>query len=179
MRKKSLYNETNAIYSPGPANYDPNFDFIYKNQEKYSIRPKTATIKPNDHYPGPGQYSIRNDKSDFKKPSYVFGKEQKCKPSDTEMRFNPGPDYYTVNDKPVIIQAPKFSFGKEIRDNQNERAKTPGPGAYQHKETFGFTGPKISMSFVKPLNSMSRAETPGPGQYNSSTANFLKAPQYK
>ena len=184
LRPKAYAKENNNIYNPGPGMYSPNYNSLYKSNEKYSMRPKTALLKDNSNVPGPGQYSIRNDKSDLKQPSFIFGKEEKCKPLNSEVKLNPGPGNYSVSDIATNANAPKFSFGKEERGNENiakSRAKTPGPGQYatHKKNDFGTGGPKISMSFVKPNILGLRSETPGPGQYSSTNKTYVKAPEYK
>jgi hypothetical protein len=180
MRLRTYHNDNKSVNSPGPGNYTPNFDIQYKGKEKYTMRPKTADLKANMNNPGPGQYSIRNDKSDLKQPSYVFGKDNKFKPNNSASEF-PGPGNYSSNINSVSIQQPKFSFGKELRGQNSEfkaRVKTPGPGQYDQKESFG-TGPKISMSFNRPTTSKSKSETPGPGMYSLNQKNMISAPQYK
>lgn len=181
MRSRTYYNDNKSGNSPGPGNYTPNFDIQFRGKEKFTMRPKTADLKGNMNNPGPGQYSIRNDKSDLKQPSYIFGKDTKFKPNNSGIASFPGPGNYSSNNNSVSIQQPKFSFGKEMRGQNSEmqtRAKTPGPGQYDQKQTFG-NGPKISMSFVRPLTSNNKTETPGPGMYSLSTKNMISAPQYK
>ena len=183
MRPKT--NEAYIIpYSPGPGNYNPNYNIEHKTGEKYSMRPKTSVIKSNQNVPGPGQYSIRNDKSDLKKPTYVFGKENRLKPNNSSSILNPGPGNYTIiNNDPTQIKAPLFSFGKEDRGNKSEainRAKTPGPGQYSlNNKNLGSGGPKISMSFNRPSTSVYKGSNPGPGQYSINSSNMNKAPSYK
>ena len=181
MRPRSYYNDSkDSLQGPGPGMYNPNFNIEHKQNEKYTMRPKTAQIRSNSVNPGPGQYCIRNDRSDMKQPSYIFGKETKLLPTNKEYKYIPGPGNYTANDKSVSNMAPKFSFGKDERGTQNtSRLMTPGPGQYQNKNQFGSGGPKISMSFVRPQSVGIKTNVPGPGMYSSSNVNLTKAPQYK
>lgn len=174
-------------YSPGPGNYNPNYNIEHRSPEKYTMRPKTGEIKSNKIVPGPGQYQIRNDKTDMKQPSFVFGTEKRDKlPNNTNLH-NPGPGQYGyADDNAAKTSPPKFSFGKELRGDSaapggRSRAKTPGPGQYttQNNKALGTGGPKISMSFSRPTTSIYKSDTPGPGQYTSQNAIYNKAPTYK
>lgn len=179
MRPKTYVNLNKNLDNPGPGQYAPNYNVEHPYTEKFTMRPKTALLKPTENNPGPGQYSIDRD---LKSKTYVFGKDQKCKPLNSEVIFNPGPDHYNVNDSSINPNHPKFSFGKEMKGNESmsKRPKTPGPGQYNFNEMFG-KGPKYSMSFVKPDLYKKKETIPGPGQYDKIDTNKIleKAPQYR
>ena len=186
--KYTLRPKTNEAYkipySPGPGNYNPNYNIEYKTAEKYSMRPKTSVNKSNNLGPGPGQYSIRNDKNDLKKPTYVFGKENRLNPDNSSSITNPGPGNYSIfNNDPTQSKAPKFTFSKDERCNNstyNNRCKTPGPGQYNINDKALGTGcPKISMSFNRPTTSVYKSNNPGPGQYSINRNDMNSAPSYK
>ena len=68
-------------------------------------------------------------------------------------------------------QTPKF---------KSNRPKTPGPGEYNFKETFG-NAPKFSINkndkittIQKQIKIKTREKTPGPGKYNNTYENFNK-----
>ena len=182
MRPKTGIDESKQITNPGPGNYNPNYDTAYRSSERFTMCPKTAMVKDNKVVPGPGQYTVRNDKKDLTTPCYVFGKETKNKEGPETFKNNPGPGNYQVtNLEGNNSTAPKFSFGKDERGDgadSKQRAKTPGPGQYSIKNSVG-GGPKISMSFVRPGTSIYKGETPGPGQYTSQSKNMIKAPEYR
>ena len=132
------------------------------------------------HVPGPGQYNVREDK-DMQKPSYRFGKDQKIKDPNFTYMKNPGPGNYEFVEDLKTSTAPKFSFGKEMRGD-DKRPNTPGPGQYNYKNSIGETGPKISMSFVRPMTatgSKDKLSVPGVGQYTLNMNTHTKAPQFK
>ena len=182
MRPKTGIDESKMWKNtPGPGNYNPSFNQSLRGSEKFTMRPKTSnSSKSTLNVPGPGQYTVRIDK-DMEKPSYRFGKDKKCQnPNFTNLK-NPGPGNYSLREDLADSTAPKFSFGKELRaDESSRRPKTPGPGQYSYNNSIGTTGPKISMSFVKPdMNLATKKTVPGVGQYNLHLLNQTKAPEYK
>jgi len=48
-------------FSPGPANYNPNYKTLYRNTS-YTMRKRPQTAK-TDNFPGVGNYDLRTDKS--------------------------------------------------------------------------------------------------------------------
>lgn len=161
---------------PGPGNYNP--DVQKKNDYKFSmrIRPNSATALMNN--PGPGAYNLRKIDSDLLKPNAPkFGSEQKHKdPAFTYLK-SPAPGTYNYDRSNVTNAAPKFSFGKENRGT-NSRVQSPGPGQYEAKPIMGKDGPKLSMSFYRPLSAAPKT-SPGPGAYEPTLKNKNKSPEYK
>lgn len=49
------------VVSPGPGNYNPNFETLYRGFS-YTMRSRPNTSKP-DTYPGPGNYNVRLDQN--------------------------------------------------------------------------------------------------------------------
>lgn len=161
---------------PGPGNYNP--DYKKSNDFKYTmrIRPNSAASLMNN--PGPGAYNLRKIDSDLLKThSYKFGTETKHKEPNFTYIKSPGPGNYDYDRAKVTSAAPKFSFGKELRGD-NSRARTPGPGQYEAKKIMGNDGPKIGMSFHRPLSQMGN-KNPGPGTYQPNLTNKNKSPEYR
>jgi hypothetical protein len=161
------------VCSPGPGNYNPNFNSMFKSYS-YSMRIRPNSSK-SEFTPGPGNYNLRTERS-LVVPSYKFGNEKKCELLNTTSKFVPGPGNYKTTED-LGKHAPKFSFGKEMRGDRG-RPMTPGPGAYQHKYLTGTEGPKITMS-ARPQSSGLKNGVPGPGQYNLNLTMHPKSPEYK
>lgn len=108
-----------------------------------------------------------------------FGTEKKLNPLATSIKYNPGVGNYNISGDTGNGSA-KFSFGKEKRC-QSSRPNTPGPGSYQQKNFIGNDGPKISISFNRPLTSSgsTRNMLPGPGAYDSNLNDKAKSPSYR
>lgn len=171
--------QTTGKNNPGPGAYQP--DVKKKNNYAFSmrIRPGSASALMNN--PGPGAYNLRKVDSDLLKThSYKFGSEQKHKDPTFTYLKNPGPGNYDFDRSKVTNAAPKFSFGKENRGTESElRPKTPGPGTYEAKPIMGKDGPKLSMSFYRPISSVPNINNPGPGAYQPNLRNKHKSPEYK
>jgi len=176
MRPKTGTEFGKSSRDPGPGAYNPD---VKKNDDyKFTmrIRPQSASALMKN--PGPGTYNLRKVDSDLLKPNSIrFGTEKKHKDVNFTYMKNPGPGNYDHDKNKVIASAPKFSFGKEDRGD-NKRPKTPGPGQYEAKKIMGNDGPKIGMSFYRPLSSVSN-KSPGPGEYQPKLNYLTKAPEYK
>jgi hypothetical protein len=62
-----LDDNSDRTFSPGPANYNPNFNTLHRNPSySFRQRPQTAKI---DNNPGVGNYNLRTENS-LKVPTY-------------------------------------------------------------------------------------------------------------
>lgn len=54
--------------SPGPANYSPNYDTLFRSNS-YSIRSRPQSTKA-ENYPGVGNYNLRDETKSLIAPTY-------------------------------------------------------------------------------------------------------------
>ena len=151
--------------TPGPGSYNAQ---IYTKVPIYKIGKAKRNLYPKvEDTPGPGAYTTN---SYLNKSASSFGKATRTQKPKENASVGPGSYFYTEKSK-----GPSYSIYKRYRNQQ--RADTPGPGAYYFKSWGGELkstsmvklSQKISpqWSFAKGGRIQPKDEpTPGPGSYN-------------
>ena len=95
QKTENKFDITKLVVSPGPANYEPNWNPRLKSATSYTIRVRTKnggdTIK--NPKTGPGSYNLERN---FVMPSYKFDKTPRQKLLSKSVQEFPAPNKYEI-----------------------------------------------------------------------------------
>ena len=168
--------------NPGPGEYKYK-EYIGKEGPTYPFGLKFKSQNKEKNNVGPGQYSIDQSDSIYKKaPNPKIGTAKRFLIIGKSIENTPGPGQYNDGEKfkNVKESKPSWKIGTAERDPLDKDLKfSPGPGNYNISNEIGDNAPKYSMR-IKGENKENRDISPGPARYDNDKMNlFKKNPSWK
>lgn len=161
---------------PGPGEYKHQ-EYIGKEGPTYPFGLKYSSKKKEGGGVGPGQYSIENSDSVYRKaPSPKIGTAKRFVIIGKTIENTPGPGQYNDGEKfkNVKESKPSWKIGTAERDTMNKDLKrAPGPGNYNLSTEIGENAPKYSMRLKTEIKE-DRDVSPGPARYDNDKMNLFK-----
>jgi hypothetical protein len=155
------------LNNPGPGNYNLG-NIIYNKKPSYGFGKEKKGELPDEKFPGPGQYEIRDTSSG---PKITIAQKLNYNQNEGKKDSNPAPGMYNIQNNTdfILHKSPSFKIGTSERKSLSNQENTPAPGTYNtYIDGIKNKSPSWKIGSSKRDDLNPKDNFPGVGNYNIS-----------